>query len=153
MKNLVTFLLCPFARFFQNPHHLSGVVFSRILTNMATLTWSGIILCNEDTLVRSGSRYAFVTHYVNENLLAAFFGTMAAAQLVALWTHRSHGMICVFGYALMTLGWWFVFWYNIVEPGPVYPSATSLSATVAFASLYAFLDGKEKPGSNRVAKP
>ena len=72
-------LRCPLMRLFRNPHHLSGVVFAMLMTNAATLIWAGIVLAKTNTLLDSGSRYAFVTAYIHENVLAALIGTDRAA--------------------------------------------------------------------------
>jgi hypothetical protein len=134
--------LCPFARFFRNPHHLSGVVFAMILTNLATLLWAAIVLAQHDAMLRSKSRVAFVVQHVSEDWLAIGFGTLAVAQLVCLWAHWRPTRFRNIGYGLLSLAWSFVFFLNIVGE-VIYPVATSLSFAVAFAAFYAWLDGGE----------
>jgi len=136
--------LCPFSRFFCNPWHLSGVVFAMLMTNLATLMWAGIVLLNDDILVRSGSRYAFITKYVEENYFAAFFGALAIVHLICMWSHFRPTRFRNIGYGVLSLAWSFVFFYNFVDPGPIFATATSLSGTMAFIAFYAFLDGGAK---------
>lgn len=132
---------CPMMRFFRNPFHLSGVVFSSFLTNAVTICWATIVLSSHDTLSRSGSRYAWITAYIHENVLAAVLLTIATVQMFALWSHRKPSVLRPFGYAILSAWWTFVFFWNVVEPGPVYSTATSLSLGIAFSAFYSFLDG------------
>lgn len=134
-------LCCPLGRFFANPHHLSGTVFAMLLTNTSTLVWAALVLWQRDVLVSAGSSYAFVTDYIDEDLLAIGFGSIALTQLVCLWAHREPTRFRNVGYALFALAWGFVFFHNITKSGPLFPTATSLSFAMAFAALYAWLDG------------
>jgi hypothetical protein len=128
-------------RLFQNPYHLSGVVFAMLMTNAATLIWSGIVLSKTNTLMASGSRYAFVTTYINEDLLASIVGAIAILNIVCLVRHEKPSWLRNIGYGVLSLCWGFVFWWQVFGDGPIYATATALSGPMAFASLYAFLDG------------
>lgn len=141
MKVIAALLRCPMMRVFRNPYHLSGVVFSMLMTNSATLIWAGIVLWNRDTLQTSGSRYAFVTQYIHENVLASIVGSIAVLNLICLVRHEKPTWLRNFGYGVLSLCWGFVFWWNVIGEGPIFATATALSGPVAFASLYAFLDG------------
>lgn len=134
--------LCPLARFFENPRHLGGTVFAMLMTNAATLIWAAIILAKDDALATSGARIAFITAYVPENALAAFFGGIALFEMLALWKWRGWSWLVASGYGLMSLAWSSIFFANMLAPGPIYPQSTALSAVMGFAAFFAFLDGQ-----------
>jgi hypothetical protein len=141
VRALASLLRCPLMQVFRNPHHLSGVVFAMLQVNAATLIWASIVLAKQDTLRNSGSRYAFVTDYIHENLLAALVGTIALVNLGCLVRHEKPTWLRNFGYGVLCLCWTFVFAWNLIGDGPIYATATALSGPMAFAALYAFLDG------------
>ena len=132
---------CPMMRLFLNPHHLSGVIFASFLTNSVTIFWSLIVLSKSDTLSNSGSRYAWVTEYIHENVLASILLMVASASMYGLWTHRRPSALTNVYAGILSAWWTFVFVWNFISPGPIYSTATSLSAGIAFAAFYAFLDG------------
>jgi hypothetical protein len=139
MNVLAAVLRCPLMRLFRNPHHLSGVVFAMLMTNSATLIWAGIVLYNHDTL--RPSRYVFVTQYIHEDVLEAIVGSIALINVICMIRHEKPTWLRNVGYGVLSLCWGFVFWWNVFGDGPIYATATSLSGPMAFASLYAFLDG------------
>lgn len=141
MKIVAAILRCPLMRLFRNPWHLSGTVFAMLMTNSATLIWSSIVLWKTDALIASGSRYSFVVGYINENLLAAIVGTIALLNIVCLVRHERPSWLRNFGYGVLSLCWGFVFFSNVVGEGPIFATATATSGPMAFAALYAFLDG------------
>lgn len=136
-------LRCPLMRFFRNPHHLSGTVFAMILANASAIIWSLVVLAQDGSLTRS--RYAFVNTYVPENLVAAFFLGVGTFNMAWLALGRAPMCCNVFGYAAIFAAWAFVAFWNIhagISDAFVYPTATSLSLCMTFASLYAYLDGQ-----------
>jgi hypothetical protein len=141
LRQLILIPFCPFERMFTNPHHLSGVVACMFLTCVATFVWSLIVLVVPDVLTASGSRYAFVAAYVNEDVLAGLLALVSSFQLYSLWRwrqcHGCHGL----GYGVMLLWWGFVFFTQILRNRPIQATACSLSFTLMLAALYAFLDG------------
>ena len=142
MKVIAKLLRCPLMRVFRNPYHLSGVVFAMLMTDSATLIWSGIVLAKADALMASGSRYAFVTGYLNEDLVAVIVGGIAIGNIVCLARHERPTWLRNVGYGVLSLCWGFVFWWSVFGEGPIFATATALSGPMAFASLYAFLDGQ-----------
>lgn len=146
-------MCCPLARVFDNPYHLSGVIFSMISTNFATAMWAAIVLANKDALSASNSRYAFVATYIPEDLIALFLGSIAVAQIICLWSHLRPTRFRAAGYGILSMWWSFVFFYNVTDPGPIYPTAAALSASVAFSAFYAWLDGQIDVGEDHHAPP
>lgn len=135
-------LACPLDRFFTNPYHIAGPILARIVVNGTTVYWASLVLYKRDALVSSGARYAGVTSYVHEDLLAVALGLISALQLISLWRHREWTAFDNFGYALLSLCWGYAYFSNITNPGPLQTTSASTTAALALLALYAFLDGR-----------
>jgi len=133
---------CPLDHFFTNPYHLAGSVLARLVINGVTLTWAAIILFTKDALVRSGSRYAFVTEYIAEDSIAATLAVICLLHLLLMWRHCRPNPMINFGYALLTFAWGFAFFSIVGRPGPVQATSATCTLWVALIALYAFLDAK-----------
>lgn len=142
LQDNVRAVLCPLHRFFANPHHVAGSVMAKLTVNIATILWSTVLLSKRDSLIASGSRYAFITEYLDENYIAAFFGLIAVAQTACLWTHREPTMLRNVGYAVLSFSWGFIFFVIAFREGPIQATSFATSGTIALVALYAFLDGK-----------
>lgn len=124
---------------FCHPYYRAPVVLARGSVNLATLLWSIFLLFKKDALVSSGAPYAWITNYVNEDVLAACFGVVALSQMLWLLLCLPPLRFGSIGYGILAFSWLTVWLSNLLGPHILHPTAASCVPVIAGLAFYGFI--------------